>query len=374
MASPIIIKEITFHYISMELKNPFTTSFGTVKDREMIIIEMVDSEGTVGWGECVAFREPWYTEETLQTAAHIMKDFLIPKLLEVPIHHPDELQKLFSPVRKNPMAKSALEGAIWDLYTRKNNISLSKALGGTKNAIDAGISIGLQHTDEDLFRLIDHSLEQGYKRVKLKIKPGRDISLIQTVRKRYPYLPIMADANSAYCLADIERLKALDEYELMMIEQPLRFDDMYEHAILQQQISTPICLDESIQSFENAKQAIALGSCKVINLKTGRVGGLSEAVKILNLCEAENISVWCGGMLESGISRAHNIALASLPQVNLPGDISSSSNYWNHDITFPEVIVHNGIIEVPDKAGIGFVVDRTWLAHYSIHKESFTSK
>lgn len=370
----INIKEITLHYISMELKNSFTTSFGSLKDREMIIIEMVDFDGMVGWGECVAFREPWYTEETLQTAAHIMKDFLIPKLIQQPIYHPDELQHLFSPVRKNPMAKSALEGAIWDLYAKKNNSSLSRALGGTKNKIDTGVSIGLQASDEHLFRLIDHSLEQGYKRIKLKIKPGQDISLIRTVRRRYPHLPIMADANSAYCLADMDLLKALDEFDLMMIEQPLRFDDFYEHAILQQHITTPVCLDESIQSFENAKQAIALGSCKVINLKIGRVGGLSEAIKILHLCEANNISVWCGGMLESGISRAHTIALASMPQVNLPGDISSSSHYWEQDITFPSVIVENGVIQVPEQAGMGFEVNRKWLAHYSTHKESFTSK
>ncbi len=374
MDTSINIKEITLHYISMELKNSFTTSFGSLKNREMIIIEMVDHDGIVGWGECVAFREPWYTEETLQTAAHIMKDFLIPKLIQQPLDHPDELQNRFSPVRRNPMAKSALEGAAWDLYAKKHNKSLSRALGGTKNEIETGISIGLQASDENLFRMIDHSLEQGYKRIKLKIKPCQDISLIRTVRRRYPHLPIMADANSAYCLADIDLLKALDEFELMMIEQPLRFDDIYEHAILQQQISTPICLDESIQSFENASQAIALGSCKVINLKIGRVGGLSEAIKILQLCEAQNIDVWCGGMLESGISRAHTIALASMPQVNLPGDISSSSHYWEQDITYPNVIVENGVIHVPEQAGIGFEVDRTWLNHYSTHKETFTSK
>ena len=374
MDSPIKIKEITLHYLSMELLNPFTTSFGTVKDRDMIIVELVDHEGLTGWGECVAFREPWYTEETLQTAAHIIKDFLIPKLISQPIYHPDELQQLFSPVRKNPMAKSALEGAVWDLFSKKNNISLSKALGGTKSRIDTGISIGLQASNEDLFNRINHSIEQGYKRIKLKIKPGQDLSLLHTVRKKYPDLPIMADANSAYSLADVEHLKALDEYNLMMIEQPLRFDDIYEHSILQQQISTPICLDESIQSFENAKQAIALGSCKVINLKIGRVGGLSEALKILKLCEANHISVWCGGMLESGISRAHNIALASLPEVNLPGDISSSSNYWLQDITSPEVFVHNGRIEVPEQIGMGFDVDRKWLEHYTTHKETFTSK
>ena len=374
MNYPIKIKRVILHYLSMNLKNPFTTSFGTVKNREMIIVEMVDQEGMIGWGECVAFREPWYTEETLQTAAHIMKDFLIPKLMQQPIQHPDELHLLFSPVRKNPMAKSALEGAVWDIYAKKMNTSLSRALGGTKNAIDSGISIGLQDSDEELFRMINHSLEQGYKRIKLKIKPGQDISLIHKVRTTYPQLPIMADANSAYRVEDIERLKALDEYKLMMIEQPLGFDDLYEHAMLQQQLSTPICLDESIQSFENAKQAIALNSCKVINLKIGRVGGLSEAVKILKLCEAKNISVWCGGMLESGISRAHNIALASLPQVNLPGDISSSSHYWEQDITYPEVVVYNGMIQVPEQTGMGFEVDQHWLAFYSTHKESFTSK
>ena len=374
MDYPIRIKRVTLHYLSMELKNPFTTSFGTVKNREMIIIEMIDHDGTVGWGECVAFREPWYTEETLLTAAHIMKDFLIPKLMKQIIQHPDELHSQFSPIRKNPMAKSALEGAVWDIYAKKMNTSLSRALGGSKKEIDSGVSIGLQHSDEELFRMIDQSIEQGYKRIKLKIKPGQDISLIRKVRNKYPQLPIMADANSAYRFEDIERLKALDEFKLMMIEQPLGFDDLYEHALLQEQLATPICLDESIHSFHAAKQAIALNSCKVINLKIGRVGGLSEAVNILQLCEAKNISVWCGGMLESGISRAHNIALASLPQVNLPGDISSSSHYWDQDITYPEVLVQNGIIQVPEQTGMGFEVNRDWLDYYSTHKETFTSK
>lgn len=367
------IKKIILHFASMELVNPFTTSFGTVRNRDMILVEAHDEIGTIGWGECVAFKEPWYTEETVQSAAHIMRDFLIPLILNQPLDHPDEVTPLFSAIRRNPMAKAAIEGAVWDIYAKRNNRSLSAALGGTRTNIEAGISIGLQDNEEDLYRLIDKSLEKGYKRVKLKIKPGMDIDLIKNVRKHFPDLSIMADANSAYTLKDTDRLKMLDAYNLLMIEQPLGYSDIVEHAILQKEITTPICLDESIQSYEDAKEAIALESCKVINLKIGRVGGLSESIKILNLCQEKNIAVWCGGMLESGISRAHNIALASLSQVNLPGDISSSSRYWQKDITVPPVVVENGYIPVPVNKGIGYEIDREALQAYSYKIESFSN-
>lgn len=365
------IKEINLHHIQMKLKNPFTNSFSTVKDRRFIIIEAVLEDGLTGWGECVAFEHPWYTEETIYTCAHLLKDVLIPSVMNKPIRHPDDLTALFAPVRRNPMAKSALEGAVWDLYAKKNGLSLAKALGGEKKRIEAGISIGLKETDEELFSTIDEALKQGYKRIKLKIKPGQDISLISKVRTRYPSLPIMADANSAYTLADLERLHALDQYDLMMIEQPLAYNDLYEHALLQKELHTKICLDESIQSAHDALQAIQFGSCQVINLKIGRVGGLSESLKILKLCEEAGIDVWCGGMLETGISRAHTIALASMNAVNLPGDISSTQNYWHQDITIPEVVVSNGYIEVPENPGTGFEIDRKALEAFTIHKECF---
>ncbi|WP_455661801.1 o-succinylbenzoate synthase [Pradoshia sp.] len=365
------LTNITLHYVQMKLKNPFTNSFSTVKNRSFIIIEAITDDGMTGWGECVAFDQPWYTEETIQTCSHILKDVLIPTIIGQHIHHPDELSSFFSPVRRNPMAKSALEGAVWDLYAKQNGLSLSAALGGGRKQIEAGISIGLKKKDEELFAAIDTSLAQGYKRIKLKIKPGQDISLISKVRDRYPGIPIMADANSSYTLADMDRLRELDQYGLMMIEQPLAYNDLYEHALLQKELKTKICLDESIQSAHDALQAIRFGSCRVINLKIGRVGGLSESLKILKLCEDEGIDVWCGGMLETGISRAHTIALASMSAVNLPGDISSTQNYWHQDITAPEVTVSKGCINVPDKPGIGFELNRDALEAFTVRKEHF---
>lgn len=365
------ITSITLHYVQMKLKNPFTNSFGTVQERNFIIIEANTEDGMTGWGECVAFDQPWYTEETIQTCSHILKDLLIPAIIGQHINHPDELVSFFAPVRRNPMAKSAIEGAIWDLYAKKKGLSLANVLGGKRKQIEAGISIGLKKNDEELFAAIDNSLAQGYKRIKLKIKPGLDISLISKVRRRYPRIPIMADANSAYTLADMDTLRELDQYGLMMIEQPLAYNDLYEHALLQKELKTKICLDESIQSAHDALQAIRLGSCRVINLKIGRVGGLSESLKILKLCEDEGIDVWCGGMLETGISRAHTIALASMNAVNLPGDISSTKNYWNRDITAQEVVVLNGCIDTPDKPGIGFEIDRDALEAFTVRKEHF---
>ncbi|RKQ18864.1 o-succinylbenzoate synthase [Oceanobacillus bengalensis] len=359
------IKQITLRKVKMRLKNPFSTSFGTLQDKEFYIIEAIDYDGNHGYGESVAFTAPWYTEETTQTTVHMLEDFLIPILKENVINHPDDVFELFKPIRRNNMAKAAIEGAVWDLYAKRQNISLACALGGEKKQIDVGISIGIQPTMKELIHKIEHSLEEGYKRIKLKIKPGLDVELLREVRMYFPNIPIMADGNSAYSLEDIQHLKKLDDLHLMMIEQPLGHDDIVDHAKLQAVIKTPICLDESIHSLEDVKKAHELGSSKIINIKIGRVGGLSEAKRIHDFCYEYGIEVWCGGMLEAGVGRAHNIALTTLQGFVLPGDTAGSSNYWYEDIIKPEVIVEDGMIQVPDKAGIGYEINFKVLDKYT---------
>ncbi len=363
----IPIKKIKIRKLNMNLKTPFTTSFGTIQHKELFITEAVDEDGNRGYGESVAFSIPWYTEETVQTTLHMMEDFLIPLLQKYKntIEHPDDLATIFKPVKRNNMAKSALEGAVWDLYAKRNDITLAEALGGNKKQVEAGISIGIQESVLDLLRLIEKSLADGYKRIKLKIKPEFDVEVLREVRKNFPDVPLMADANSAYTLNDLEHLKRLDEFHLMMIEQPLGHDDIVDHAKLQAEINTPVCLDESIHSFDDVRKAHELGSCKIINLKIGRVGGLTEAKRIHDYCKENGISLWCGGMLEAGVGRAHNIALATLPQFTLPGDTSSSSRYWEKDIIEPEVVAENGVIHVPEKPGIGYRLDEEAMDSYT---------
>lgn len=347
------IEKITMRKMNLKLKFPFQTSFGTQTEREFIIVEVRDGEN-VGYGECVVSSRPLYSEETVKTAWHILEDFLIPAVLKKEIDHPDEISVLFKPIRRNNMAKSALEGAVWDLYAKKRGISLAAALGGEKKKIDVGISIGIQKSLDELLKVIEGHVQEGYKRFKLKIKPGRDLAVLEGVRKHFPDLKIMADANSAYTLKDIDLFKSFDPLNLMMIEQPLSHDDIIDHAKLQAEINTPICLDESIHSVEDARKAIELGSCKIINLKIGRVGGLTEAKKIHDYCADHGIPLWCGGMLESGIGRAHNVAITSLSNFKLPGDTAASSRYWEEDIISPEVIVNDGQITIPEEPGIGY--------------------
>ncbi|MFD2630133.1 o-succinylbenzoate synthase [Oceanobacillus kapialis] len=368
----ISIKQITLHHLQMKLKHPFTTSFGTVENKDFYIIEMDDGEGHQGYGESVAFTAPWYTEETFKTNGHMMRDFLIPLLLNNPIEHPDDVSKLFKSVKRNNMAKASLEGAVWDLYAKQEGMSLAKALGGTKLEVEAGIAIGMQPTIEQLLKKMETSIEQGYKRVKLKIKPGQDIEVLKEVRSHYPDLPIMVDGNSAYTLEDMAHLKELDAFQLLMIEQPLAHDDIVDHAKLQSVINTPICLDESIHSLEDAKKAIELGSCKVINIKPGRVGGLTVAKQIHDYCVAKGVAVWCGGMLEAGVGRAQNIALSSLAGFEFPGDNAGSANYWEKDIIKPEVIAEKGIIKVQTSPGIGYVIDQEALVKFKIGEEIFS--
>ncbi|WHX28254.1 o-succinylbenzoate synthase [Virgibacillus halodenitrificans] len=365
------IKQIKLHKLKMKMKHPFTTSFGTMQDKEFFITEAIDDRGNRGFGESVAFTNPWYSEETVETNLHMMRDFLIPILQEEPIVHPDDVSALFQPIKQNNMAKSALEGAVWDLYAKQNNMTLATALGGEKKEIDVGISIGIQPSVEKLIDTVGDFVAEGYKRIKIKIKPGWDVDVLRRVREKFPETPIMADANSAYTLADLENLKKLDELNLMMIEQPLAHDDIIDHATLQKDMQTPICLDESIHSLEDTRKAVELGSCKIINIKIGRVGGLSEAKRIHDYCRDHGIDVWCGGMLEAGVGRAHNIALTTLGGFNLPGDTAGSSRYWEKDIIKPEVTVENGLIYVPEKLGIGYEIDDSILNQFRVEEYVF---
>ncbi|CAM5211690.1 o-succinylbenzoate synthase OS=Ureibacillus acetophenoni OX=614649 GN=menC PE=3 SV=1 [Ureibacillus acetophenoni] len=360
------LTDITIRHLKMQLKHPFTTSFGSFKDKEFLLLEAKDEKGTIGWGECVAFDTPWYTEETVKTCWHMLEDFLIPLILHKEITHPDEVSELFKSIRKNNMAKATIEGAFWDIYAQQTNQSLAEALGGKKDKIEVGISIGIQDSIEKQLAVVDQAINNGYKRIKVKIKPGWDVELIRILREHFPDVPLMADANSAYTLDDIDVLKQLDEYHLMMIEQPLASDDIIDHAKLQKHIKTPICLDESITSLEDVRKAIELGSCGVINVKIGRVGGLTEAKKIHDYCAANGVPVWCGGMLEAGIGRAHNIALTSLSNFVLPGDTAGSSHYWEEDIITPEVVVQDGYINVPRENGIGFTPNINAIERFTI--------
>lgn len=363
--------EVVLYEVEMTMKTPFTTSLGTMQNKKFIVLEAKDESGKIGWGEGVAFEEPSYTEETFKTSLHMLEDFLIPRLLGVEIQHPDDVYEIFRPIRRNQMAKAAIEGAVWEIYAQQQEMSLAQAIGGERQKIEVGISIGLQPTDEQLITTIQRFLDEGYKRIKVKIKPGKDIELLRTIRRAFPDVPLMADANSSYTLQDIALLKQLDEFNLMMIEQPLAYDDFIDHAALQKQISTPICLDESITSLEDARKAIQLGSCGVINIKIARVGGISEAKRIHDYCAEKNIPVWCGGMLEAGIGRAQNVALTSLANFSMPGDTAASSRYWDEDLITPEVTVEDGYIHVPTTVGLGYEVNRKTLEKYTVNKRVF---
>lgn len=365
------VTEVVLRHMKMRMKAPFTTSFGTFQDKEFLLLEAKDENGVSGWGESVAFHSPWYNEETLKTNWHMLEDFIIPSLLNKEIQHPDEVSETLSYIRKNNMAKSAFEGAVWDLYARQKGIPLAKALGGNAIEIEVGISIGIQDRVEDLLNLIGEYVEEGYKRIKVKIKPGWDVEVMREVRKHFPDIALMADANSAYTLDDIELLKQLDEFDLMMIEQPLASDDIIDHAVLQNELKTPVCLDESIHSCEDARKALDLGSCKIINIKIGRVGGLTESKKIHDLCQERGIPVWCGGMLESGIGRAHNIALTALSNFIMPGDTAASSRYWEKDLIDPEVTVEDGMINVPEKSGLGYEPNYETISEFTVFEKRF---
>ncbi|KON90994.1 O-succinylbenzoate synthase [Rossellomorea marisflavi] len=365
------LKSIALSVVSMPLKKPFTTHLQTVAEREGIIIEAVDLEGITGLGECVAFSTPWYTEETVKGAYHILKDVLIPLLLKADLRHPEECGRLFSGVRGNAMAKASLEMAIWDLYARQSGQPLWAVIGGTRQEVLAGAVVPAGNMGE-MVKRTSELMEEGYGRIKIKISPGEDEGIVRELRRTFPDLPLMADANSAYTLHDLPALQKLDRYGLLMIEQPLGVDDIVEHSMLQKELSTPVCLDESIVSPHDMKSAIALQACGVVNIKLGRVGGYSQALDIYHQCLESGLSVWCGGMIEFGVSRAHNIVLSTLEGFNLPGDLSSSATYWEQDLITEPITVQHGRILRKNGVGIGVELDQRRMKEITFHKEIIT--
>ncbi len=350
------IDAIIMREINMPLVAPFQTSFGTTTNRRILLIE-VQAEGYAGWGECVAGEHPYFSEETIDTAWTIISTELAPLLADSDLQQSGNVPRLFKLIRGNRMAKAAVENAIWDLESQMRGISLPSMLGGTRETIACGGSIGIQPTLDEQLAKIEKELAAGYQRIKLKCKPGWDLKMLEAVRKRWPEILLSVDANSAYRLKDIDHLVTFDEFRLLMIEQPLWADDFYFHSMLQKQLETAICLDESIRNRRDALAAIEMESCRIINIKCGRVGGFSEAIAVHNAAAERGIAVWCGGMLETGIGRSHNIALSSLENFLLPGDVSASSRYWADDIIEPAVEVSSaGEIKVPTTPGRGFEI------------------
>lgn len=358
--------------IQMPLKHPFETSFSRVDKMDKIILA-VYSDGLVGYGESPVDVDPYYSYETIETCWHIQRDFLIPTLLDSDIQHASDLPALWERVRGHPMAKAGLEFAVFDLEAQQREVSASALLGGTLDRIESGVSVGIEARVEDVIERIAKHLDEGYRRIKIKIKPGKDIEIVRKIRARFPDIRLMVDANSAYTLKDAAMLQALDEFDLLMIEQPLAYDDIIDHAQLQQQVKTRICLDESIHSVGRAREALAMGSCRIINIKPARVGGLVASRAIHDICQKKNIPVWCGGMLESGIGRAMNVALASLPNFTLPGDVSATDRYWEQDI-IEEVFVLNpdGTLTVPTRPGIGVTVLKDRLNSVTVQKAEYS--
>jgi o-succinylbenzoate synthase len=348
------LRKITLREIHMRLLAPFETSFGK-SDLRRILLAEIDVDGVTGWGESTAGENPSYSYETVETAWHILRDHLWPIVKGREFACAADVWAMLAPVRGHNMAKAALETAIWDADAKLKSLPLAKLLGGTREEIPCGVSIGIQPTITGLLDKVEKELAAGYQRIKIKIKPGLDLEPVRSLRQRFPQIRLMVDANSAYRLEDAPSLKQLDAFYLIMIEQPLGWDDIFSHAALQRQLDTPICLDECIHDVDHARAAIEMGACRIINIKLGRVGGHTAARGIHDLCQSKSVPVWCGGMLESGIGRAHNIAMSSLANFSLPGDVSASCRYWDEDIIEPEVEVsRQGTIRVPAAPGIGY--------------------
>jgi o-succinylbenzoate synthase len=369
----VLISAIELREIRLPLIHFFETSFGRTTERRIILVRVVDTDGAEGWGECTAGEGPFYSDEWAETAWPTLKQFLAPMVVGQPVGGATDVDRLMSRVRGHRMAKAAIETACWDLEAKRAGQPLWKHLGGVQREIPCGVSIGIQDSPEELIAKIEKELTAGYQRIKIKIKPGWDLDIVRKVRARFPDIQLMGDANSAYTLADLPLFKALDEFRLMMLEQPLAYDDMFDHAQLQKQITTPVCLDESVKTPADALHAIALNSCQIINVKLGRVGGHSQAKQVEAVARERNIAIWCGGMLESGVGRAHNIAMATLAGFTLPGDISASARYWTEDIIDPAVTVSSsGTITAPEGTGIGFAVNRTRIDRLTVRMETIT--
>ncbi len=365
------IESIRLRELRMRLKAPFETSFGVTHDRRILLAEVV-ADGTVGWGEVTTVESPTYNAETTDTAWHVISDFIAPILVDKDVPTATAVPAVLSAIRGHQMAKAGVENAIWDIEAQQKQIPLARLLGGTLAEIACGVSLGIRETPDSLVKKVEDELRAGYQRIKLKIKPGKDLAFVAAVREQFPAILLSVDANSAYRLSDVDHLKRFDQLQLLMIEQPLEWDDIFSHAKLQPQIRTAICLDECIQNSGHANAAIQLGACRIINIKLGRVGGHTSAREVHDVCLKNSIPVWCGGMLESGIGRAHNIAMSTLPGFTLPGDVSASKRYWNHDIIDPEVEVSpKGTIRVPDTPGLGYSVDREFIDRLTVRSRSW---
>jgi o-succinylbenzoate synthase len=366
------IESITLREVQMRLKAPFETSFGVSHHRRIILVEVV-ADGVSGWGEVTASETPGYNSETTETAWHVLSDFVAPSLIGKTILCASDCAALLATIRGHEMAKSGVENALWDAESQLKGVSLSKLLGGTLEEIASGVSLGIRESPHALVRRVEEELRSGYQRIKLKIKPGKDVDYVAAVRKEFPEILLSVDANSAYRLEDAAHLRELDQFHLLMMEQPLNWDDIYTHSKLQAQIQTAICLDECINNARHALTAIELKACRIINIKLGRVGGHSEARRVEQICRTHSIPVWCGGMLETGIGRAHNIAMSTLTGFTLPGDVSASKRYWNEDIIEPEVeVTSNGTIHVPTMPGIGYAVRRDRIEQLTVRTNNWS--
>ncbi len=368
------IEAINLREIHMRLKSPFETSFGVLQDRRILLAEVI-ADGVSGWGEVTTGETPSYNAETTDTAWHIISDFIVPSLIGKTLVTATEVPALLDHIRGHQMAKAGVENAVWDVEAQQKSIPLSKLVGGTFEEISCGVSLGIRDNPALLVKKVEEELLSGYQRIKLKIKPGKDIEFVRAVRSAFPQIRLSVDANSAYRPEDADHLKKLDAFNLLMIEQPLYWDDIYVHAKLQSQICTAICLDECISNSRHALTAIQLGACRIVNVKLGRVGGHSEAIRVQDVCRAHSVPVWCGGMLESGVGRAHNVAMSTLPGFTLPGDVSASRRYWDQDIIEPEVEVSpRGTIQVPQTTGLGYKVRRERVERLTVRTNNWKAR
>jgi o-succinylbenzoate synthase len=368
------IEAITLREIRMPLVHFFETSFGRTTERAILLVTL-HGGGLNAWGECVAGENPYYSSEWVESAWVTIAKFLAPAVLGKDFSTARELPPLLAPVKGHRMAKAAIENAMWAAEAEEKGVPLWKLLGGTRRQIECGVSIGIQDSVEQLLERIETELAAGYRRIKVKVKPGWDVNVLEKIRARWPEILLSCDANSAYRLDDFDHLKQFERFGLLMIEQPLWNDDFFFHARLQKQMRTAICLDESIRNARDAEAAIELGACRIVNIKVGRVGGFSEAIRVHDVCRVHEIPVWCGGMLESGVGRVHNIALSTLENFQLPGDVSASKRYWKEDIIEPEVeITREGMINVPEAAGTGYRVREDLIEKLTVKKEVLRSQ
>jgi o-succinylbenzoate synthase len=368
------IDRLELRLVKLPLVHFFETSFGRIDDKHFILVR-VDGDGVTGYGECVAEQDPYYSAETNATVWHIIEDFVAPRVLGVDFAHPRELFPALKAIRGHNMAKAAVEMAAWDLFAKQRGEPLSRVLGGRTDRIASGVSIGIQRSLDELAAKVERELAAGYRRIKIKIKPGWDLAAVGTVRARFGAIPLMVDANAAYTLGDADHLAQLDRFDLMMIEQPLDYDDIADHAALQRRLTTPICLDESIKTVGVAREAIAAGACRIINIKPGRVGGFGESIRLHDLCASHGIPVWHGGMLESGIGRAANVHLSTLANFTLPGDIAASKRYFDPDLIEPPIeVAADGTIAVPTGPGIGVAVRQDRVEAATIRRLSIADR